>query len=146
MNSFKRSERVQELLRHEISQEILRMADSRLGFITITQVHISEDLMDAKVYYSLFGPQEGVQLEPTVLKELCSHLRYALGRKLESLKRVPALRFYYDDSAYKAQRLGAVLNQLSQENPETFKEPFVPEIVPEQDPSKPYRKPRRKKD
>jgi len=145
MSSFKRSERVQELLRQEISQEILRMGKPELGFITITQVRISEDLMDAKVFYSLFGPQEGMQLEPTVLKELCSHLRFTLGRKLENLKRVPTLRFYYDNSAYKAQRVSDVLKQLAQENPDTFKA-FLPEVAPKQDPSKPYRKPRRKKD
>jgi len=113
--NFKRSERVSELLRHEISLWVQSIPDPRVGFVTITGVEITDDLMDAKVFFSVFGSEEERQITSHILTKLVPHLRHLLGRKLESLQRVPVLNFIYDHTPERAQRVVTILNQLSEE-------------------------------
>ncbi|MBI1979736.1 MAG: 30S ribosome-binding factor RbfA [Elusimicrobia bacterium] len=113
--SFKRSERVSELLRHEISQLVQQIKDPRLGFVTITEVTIGRDLSDAKVFYSVFGSEEEKKVAAEILASTVHSMRKILGRKLESLRKVPALTFVYDKSPERAQRVSALLEQLSKE-------------------------------
>ena len=113
--NFKRSERVSELLRHEISLWVQSIPDPGVGFVTITGVEITDDLMDAKVYFSVFGSDEERRTTSQILTKLVPQLRHLLGRKLESLQRVPVLNFIYDDTPERAQRVISILNQLSEE-------------------------------
>ena len=56
MMRFKRSEKVGDLIREEVSQILIReLKDPRIGFITITRVAVSDDLRAPKIYYSAFG-------------------------------------------------------------------------------------------
>ena len=56
---FKRSERIQELLLEEISKLIQHgLKDPRIGFATITQVDVSDNLKHANVYVSVMGTDE----------------------------------------------------------------------------------------
>lgn len=113
--NFKRSERVSELLRHEISNYIQRISDPRLGFVTIVGVRLSDDLTDAKVFYSVYGTDDEKLASTRILNETVYDLRHDLGKRLESLRRIPSLQFVYDDTAEKAQRVGLLLDQLSKE-------------------------------
>ena len=116
MYQFKRSDRVRELLRHEISLYVQEIKDPRLGFVTITDVHISSDLTDAKVYFSVLGSEEDKKLSSEILAQSVPALRRFLGRKLESLYRPPHLSFIYDHTPERAQRVMTLLNQLSRES------------------------------
>lgn len=115
---FKRSERVSELLRHEISSLIQEIKDPRLGFVTVTQVRLSDDLNDAKVFYSVFGSEEERKISSKILNLSVPKMRQILGRKLESLRKVPTISFVYDQTPEKAQRVTAILNQLAKEKEE----------------------------
>ena len=54
-----RVEKVQELMKQEISEIILReLKDPRLGFITVTDVECTGDLREAKIYVSLMGSEK----------------------------------------------------------------------------------------
>jgi ribosome-binding factor A len=51
-----RTERIDELLRQEISAILSReVADPRVGFVTVTQVETAPDLRHAKVWVSVIG-------------------------------------------------------------------------------------------
>lgn len=113
--NFKRSERVSELLRHEISMLVQDIQDPRLGFVTITAVHVSDDLTDAKVYYSVFGNQEQQDISSKILIHAIPHIRHQLGRKLESLRRVPEINFIFDRTPEQAQRVDSILKQIAEE-------------------------------
>lgn len=112
---FKRSERVQELLRHEISHLVQEIADPQLGFVTITGVHLSDDLSDAKVYYSVLGSDEDRRTSSSILMHAIPSIRHDLGKKLESLRKIPYLNFVYDDTPEKAQKVTEILRQLEHE-------------------------------
>ncbi|OGR51958.1 MAG: ribosome-binding factor A [Elusimicrobia bacterium RIFCSPLOWO2_02_FULL_39_32] len=115
---FKRSERVSELLRHEISLLIQEIKDSRLGFVTVTAVRLSDDLTDAKVFYSVFGSEEEKKISSEILDFSIPKMRKTLGRKLESLRKVPVISFVYDQTPEKAERVTAILTQLAKEKEE----------------------------
>src|SRR3989304_4976814 len=55
----KRLERVNQLIKEEISPLVQReLKDPRLGFVTITEVDVTPDLKQAKVFVSVLGPEE----------------------------------------------------------------------------------------
>lgn len=113
--NFKRSARVGELLRHEISQLVQEIKDPRFGFVTITGLRLSDDLMEAKVFFSVFGEEAERKISSEILLESVPSMRQQLGRKLESLRRVPNLNFIYDETPERAQKVASLLNQLAQE-------------------------------
>ncbi len=101
----RRTERVNELLRERLSELVLRdLKDPRInGLITITGVEVSADLRAARVYVSVLGEQ-------AVTETTLAGLRSASGflhRGLEglSLRHVPTLTFFADDSMERADRL-----------------------------------------
>ena len=113
-----RRQRVQELLRQEISQILItEVRDPRLGFITVTGVEVSADLHYAQVYISVLGepPQQTQAME--ALHSATRFIRGALGRNLE-LRHVPELTFKYDPTVEKAARIDQLLNRIAQEQSE----------------------------
>ncbi|OGR82918.1 MAG: ribosome-binding factor A [Elusimicrobia bacterium RIFCSPLOWO2_01_FULL_54_10] len=114
---FKRSERVSELLRHEISQYIQEVTEPKLGFVTITGVQVTDDLMDAKIFFSVFGTDEEKAVSEGILKGMAPKMRGFLGRKLESLYKAPNLHFVYDHTPERAQRVSDIITKISKERP-----------------------------
>ena len=54
-----RVRKMQEFIKQEIGQMLLRdLKDTRLGFVTVTEVAVTGDLREATVYVSLFGSDE----------------------------------------------------------------------------------------
>jgi len=98
MVRFKRSEKVGDQIREEISQILLaELKDPRIGFVTITKVAVSDDLRMATVYYSVFG---GGQEKDESLQGLVSatgYIKRELGRRMR-LKYMPTITFRFDDS------------------------------------------------
>ena len=59
MTEGKRSEKVADLIRKEISEMLIRnLKDPRIGFITVTRVNVSDDCRSAKIYFSVLGSTE----------------------------------------------------------------------------------------
>ena len=111
----KRSTRVAEVIKEEISRMVLRdLKDPQLGFVTITRVRLSDDLRSARVYYSVLGgPERRNQTRDTLQRSL-RFIRSEIGRRL-SLRYVPELRFYYDDSVEYAEKIQSLINKLHSE-------------------------------
>lgn len=109
----RRIDRVNELLRQEISQLLSRqIKDPRLtGVISITQVRTTDDLRSALVSLSVMGDAaakrdalEGIQSAATFIrKEL---------RDRVALRYVPFLSFEVDNSLEEADKLLQIMNQL----------------------------------
>ena len=98
MMRFKRSEKVGDQIREEISQILLReLKDPRIGFVTITKVALSDDLRIAKVYYSVFGGKEEKEASYQGLESAKGYIKRELGRRVR-LKYMPEISFMFDDS------------------------------------------------
>ena len=85
--------------------------DPRLGFVTITGVHMSHDLRTARVYISVLGSEEDRQLTFEGLNRANAFLRRSLGQRL-SLRHTPELFFSYDDTLERGNRIDQLLDQL----------------------------------
>ncbi|MCR5758096.1 MAG: 30S ribosome-binding factor RbfA [Selenomonas sp.] len=93
-----RVEKVQELMKQEISQIILReLKDPRIGFVTVTSVECTGDLREAKVYVSLMGSESQVKACWTGLNSSLGFIRREIGKRIR-LRVTPELSFALDKS------------------------------------------------
>jgi ribosome-binding factor A len=106
-----RQQRVSEEIRAILSEILLRGDFSRRDLplvpVTLTHVHVSPDLRNAKVYVMPLG---GSDLKDTVasLNDMAGELRFALAKKLIT-KYMPILKFYQDDTFEQARRIEQLL-------------------------------------
>ncbi|MFQ5769087.1 MAG: 30S ribosome-binding factor RbfA [bacterium] len=116
MAEFKRSRRVAELLREEISQIITQeLKDPRIGITTVTAIKITDDLKSARVYVCILGNEETKQKGLRGLERATKWIRTELGHRME-LKYVPKLKFYYDESFDYAENIESLINKIHKEN------------------------------
>ncbi len=114
-----RVERINTQFKRELSELILReLRDPRLDeFVSVTEVDVSPDLRNAKVYVSSVG---GQQKETQILGALSSaagFMRSALAKKIR-LRRMPELHFLWDNSIEKGDRILRLLDEVKdQDNP-----------------------------
>lgn len=109
----RRSERVNDLLRAELSELVgQQLKDPRLqGLVTITQVIASPDLRHAKVYVSVMGSASEKSQGLQVLTAAAGYLRRELWRRLD-IKRIPELSFLPDDSIERGSHLLQLLREV----------------------------------
>jgi ribosome-binding factor A len=112
----RRTERINDLLREEISDLLRRgLKDPRLaGLITVTEADVSPDLAHAKVFISVMGTDEEKASTFRALAAAASFVRRELRKRL-TIRRVPELAFLPDDSLERGARLLALLEQARDE-------------------------------
>ena len=96
----RRMERVNSLVRQEISQIMLfDLKDPRLsGVVSVIRVDTAPDLRSAKVYISVLGDAEAKRRNMEALTSAGGFIHRTLKRNLSSLKYMPVLSFYLDES------------------------------------------------
>ena len=109
----KRAERVGALIQEEVSQLLLRsVKDPRIGFVTVTRVKMTDDLLHATIYISMVQAEEPQRQEALIgLKSATGFLRGELTRRL-GLRYAPALLFLLDRSAEEEQHLAELFRQI----------------------------------
>jgi len=106
----RRTERIEEMLRAEISTLLLReLKDPRLGFVTVTGADVSPDLRHAKVFVSVLGTPEERKESLAALQRGRGFLRSELGRRAH-LRTVPELNFQEDIGAERGSRIAELLD------------------------------------
>ena len=109
MVDINRKKRIDEAIKHELANILLRHPDQPLfKQITVTAVDVSADLSIAKVFFSLFS-DEKVKEATQVLKQAAWFLRKALARGL-NLRVTPRLRFIYDESIRHGQKMSELID------------------------------------
>ena len=81
------------------------------GLLTVTNVKITDDLKIAKVYLSFLENKKPVEDVLGILKIKHNIIRHHVGLKL-TLKYIPQLQFYYDDSIEHAQRIDDLIQKI----------------------------------
>jgi ribosome-binding factor A len=112
-----RPDRVADQLRSELAQLITReLHDPGIGFVTLTRVQVSPDLGSARVLYTALGDDKARAASAKALDRAAPFLRRQIGARLR-LKRVPELRFIYDESVAGQDRIEQLLNELHRSAP-----------------------------
>ena len=113
MREFKRTDRVGDQLQKELAVLIQReVKDPRLGMVTVSGVTVSRDLGYADVYVTLLGEDspERIKENLKVLKQAAGFLRSQIARRIK-LRHVAELRFHYDESVVRGQRLSSLIDE-----------------------------------
>ncbi len=114
--SYKRSDRVADLIQRELSELLRReVKDPRIGFVTVMRVILSPDLRHAKVYVSVLGEEAEKERALRGLESGTGFLRGQLGRRLR-LKVIPELRFLLDESVAHSDRINRLLSELKDDS------------------------------
>jgi ribosome-binding factor A len=107
-----RHERVADLIRSELAMLLAReVHDPGIGFVTLTRVQVSPDLQMARVHYTALGDETARKSSARALERAAPFLRRQIGSRLR-LKRVPELKFVYDESIAGQDRIEQLLNEL----------------------------------
>ena len=109
--------RVNERIREIVADEIERLKDPGLGFVTITGVDTAPDLRSARVYYSVLGDDDQHAATAAALERAARRLRAVVGRRVR-LKYLPELRFEIDASIEQGLRMERLLRDLREERGE----------------------------
>lgn len=120
MATSRRPLRVGDLVRGYLTQALLRdFSDPRLTQLIITDVELTDDLALATVRVRLLVESGKPRERQNVLRQLSAasgRLKRGLGPAL-GLRKVPDLRFFYDEGIDKAQRVNQILNEIARESP-----------------------------
>jgi len=115
----RRTERVGDLLLETLSELLLReVKDPRIGSVTLTGVHVDDDLRRVIVRYTTLG---GRGAREQAQRGLASASRFMQGKaaRLLHMKFTPELHFEYDDGFDKAAELDRLLRGIKKaETPE----------------------------
>ncbi|WP_309399546.1 30S ribosome-binding factor RbfA [Cerasicoccus maritimus] len=112
-----RSVRVNELVKREISTVLHTNYRERAVGITITEVDVSPDLRNARIYYSVIGDQTAVQAAESLFNKEHKNIRQFLSKTVV-LKYLPKLQFKFDDSIARGVRVLDLLEEIDDESDE----------------------------
>lgn len=103
--------RVNEVIREVVGASIAgELQDPRIGFVTVTAVDTSPDLRTAQVHVSVLGSNAEREATMAALQAAHGVIQRSLAAQLR-MKRTPTLRFVYDESIERADRLNRLLDQ-----------------------------------
>ena len=85
--------------------------------VTVSDVEVSGDLQVVKVFVSILGDERGKQNAIKGLKRMEGYVRRNIGKKV-SLRLTPDIRFVYDDSFERGQKVSNLLDVLREEREE----------------------------
>jgi ribosome-binding factor A len=106
-----RPTRVSEEFREILAEEIPRLKDPRVGFVTVIGVRVTPDLRHARVVYTSMGDERDRRATAAALRSAKGHLRKVIGRQVR-LKVLPDLEFHEDETGRTADRIEQLLQEL----------------------------------
>jgi ribosome-binding factor A len=112
-----RQQRVRELLKREIGEAIRREFQvSEAGLITVNDVDVSGDLHSAVVFISILGSPEQRKRGMSLLVHHRKRIQGLVGRAVV-LKYTPTLKFLFDDSVVRGNRVLEIIEDLEKTAP-----------------------------
>tara|TARA_B100000989_G_scaffold193595_1_gene146083 strand:- start:428 stop:793 length:366 start_codon:yes stop_codon:yes gene_type:complete len=110
-----RVHRINSVLMKEIAQIIQsEINDPRIKNVVITEVQVSKDLKNAKIFFIVFNQKNKSTEEISMLSKAINSSKLFFKKKLSensNLRSVPNLRFVYDNTELKAFELEELINK-----------------------------------
>ncbi len=111
---MRRPERVAETLREEISELVgYELDDPRIQSATVTDVVVSGDLRDAKVFVLVEGEEKEIKEALSALQKAAPYIRRQIAFNL-NLHHAPHLHFARDTVEEKGNRIDLILEQIKE--------------------------------
>ena len=116
MTEGARTHRVSEEFREILAEEVPKLKDPRVGFVTITRVDVTPDLRRATVYYTVLGDEPAQNATRAGLRSAAPRLRQVIGAQVR-LKVMPDLEFRPDVGVEGSKRVEELLEKIQKESP-----------------------------
>lgn len=108
-----RANRVAEQMKKELGDIIARkIKDPRVGFVTVTDVEVTGDLQQAKVYISVLGEEKQKHNTLLGLSKAKGFIRSEIGKRIR-LRKTPELAFEFDEAVDQGNRIEHLLKELN---------------------------------
>ncbi len=100
-------------MREEIAEVVgFELDDPRVEMVTVTEVSVSDDLRDAKVYVLVDGSEDEVKKALRALQNAATFVRQQVAMNL-SMRFAPHLHFVRDSAEENASRISSILSDLT---------------------------------
>lgn len=116
MSEGARPSRVSEEFREILAEEIPKLKDPRVGFVTVTGVTVTADLRKARVYYTALGDDRARRATAAALGSARGHLRQVIGHQVR-MKVLPELEFEEDETFETAERIESLIRRIHERDP-----------------------------
>jgi ribosome-binding factor A len=113
---YPRTARLNHLVHEIVAEEVERLDDERLGFITVVGVEVEPDMRRAIVWYTTLDDRDTDDDLLEALEQYRARLQAAIGRQAR-LKRTPELTFRPDKVIRQANRVEKILRDIGDESP-----------------------------
>lgn len=108
-----KAEKVAGIIQKEVSEIIqFELKDPKIGFITITDVTVTNDLSIAKIYVSFLGQKAREEAGMKALERSKGFIRTNLAKRM-TLRKVPELQFKIDDSLERGNKIEKILYEIN---------------------------------
>ena len=91
--------------------------DPDLGFVTITDVRVTPDLMQAKIYYTVLGGDDELETSREILERNKGRLRGEIGHQL-GIRMTPTIELVHDEVPATAGALAELLAEAKRRDAE----------------------------
>lgn len=125
MSTRQRVQRIGEEIKKEAAEIIRQMKDPRIGFATITDVEVTNDLRHVRIYVSVYGDDEEKERTLAGLQAAKGFVRTELGRTIR-LRHTPEVVFKLDGSIEQGARINQIINEISSDQRPSESEPTKP--------------------
>ena len=113
MKEFSRTARIADFLKRELGSLIqLELRDPRIGMVSVTDAEVSRDLSHATIFVTVMGKDSAEEAAESLaaLNKAAGFLRSHVA-KVNNARTTPQLRFFYDSSIDRGQRLSSLIQQ-----------------------------------
>ena len=103
--------KIEDLLHKEIANIIITRIDNPLikNTVTITDMKVSKDIRTAVVYFVTLD--KNFKKIEKIINDLKPTIKFYLSKNVH-LKRIPDIKFIFDDTAMKGQRISKLLDSI----------------------------------
>ncbi|TCT26726.1 ribosome-binding factor A [Melghiribacillus thermohalophilus] len=109
-----RANRIAEQMKKELGDIIGRkIKDPRIGFVTVTDVELTGDLQQAKVYISVLGNDDEKKETLIGLGKAKGFIRSEIGKRIR-LRKTPEITFEFDEAIEYGNRIEKILKDLNE--------------------------------
>jgi|SRR5699024_1522006 len=110
-----RANRVAEQMKKEVGEIVTQeIKDPRVGFVTVTDVELTNDLQQATVYISVLGKEEEKEETLAGLAKAKGFVRSEVGKRIR-LRKTPEIEFKFDEAHEYGNRIDEILRDLNKE-------------------------------
>ena len=125
MEEGKRQKQVAAVLQQELNDIFMRLGLNMIdgGMVSISAVKVTPDLLEARIYLSLFKVTDASETLKKVKDRAWEVKRELSSRVKHQLRRIPVLQFYHDDTLDYVFKMEEIFKQINPEDKSSEQNP-----------------------